>query len=87
LTGRDGALTPLIKKLLEASLEGEIKNHLSAESEKNNRRNGRNAKSDQLMAQSSASRITKYRYKILTRAMKERIRIIIQNYLKKWGLR
>ncbi len=24
LTGRDGALTPFIKKLLEASLEGEI---------------------------------------------------------------
>lgn len=44
LTGRDGALTPLIKKLLEASLEGEIENHLLAESEENNRRNGRNAK-------------------------------------------
>ncbi len=33
LTGRDGAFTPLIKKLLEASLEGEIENHLLAESE------------------------------------------------------
>ncbi|GFQ79655.1 uncharacterized protein TNCT_330531 [Trichonephila clavata] len=44
LTGRDGALTPLIKKLLEASLEGEIESHLLAESEENNRRNGRNGK-------------------------------------------
>ncbi len=44
LTGRDGAFTPLIKKLLEASLEGEIENHLLAESEENNRRNGRNGK-------------------------------------------
>ncbi len=44
LTGRDGALTPFIKKLLEVSLEGEIENHLSAKSEENNRRNGRNAK-------------------------------------------
>ncbi len=44
LTGRDGALTPLIKKLLEASLEGEIENHLLAKSEENNRRNGRNGK-------------------------------------------
>ncbi|GFR26126.1 putative transposase [Trichonephila clavata] len=33
LTGRDGALTPFIKRLLEASLEGEIENHLLAESE------------------------------------------------------
>ncbi len=30
--------------MLEVSLEGEIENHLSAESEENNRRNGRNAK-------------------------------------------
>lgn len=44
LTGRDGALTPFIKRLLEASLEGEIENHLLAESEENNRRNGRNGK-------------------------------------------
>lgn len=44
MTGADGALTPLIKKLLEASLEGEIENHLSAESEENNQRNGRNSK-------------------------------------------
>jgi Transposase and inactivated derivatives len=44
LTGRDGALTPFIKRLLEASLEGEIESHMSAKSEENNRRNGRNAK-------------------------------------------
>ncbi|RDD34553.1 Transposase [Wolbachia endosymbiont of Cylisticus convexus] len=44
LTGKNGALMPLIKKLLEASLEGEIENHLSNEDEENNRRNGRNAK-------------------------------------------
>lgn len=44
LIGRDGALTPFIKRLLEASLEGEIESHMSAKSEENNRRNGRNAK-------------------------------------------
>jgi hypothetical protein len=32
-------MVPLIKKLLEASLEGEIENHLSAESEGSNRKN------------------------------------------------
>lgn len=41
LTGRDRALTPFIKNLLEAGLEGETENHLLAESEENNRRNGR----------------------------------------------
>ncbi len=35
LTERDGALTPFVKRLLESSLEGEIKNHLSAKSEEN----------------------------------------------------
>ncbi len=44
LTGRDGALTPFIKRLLEASLEGGIESHMSAKSEENNRRNGRNGK-------------------------------------------
>lgn len=44
LTGRGGALTPFIKRLLEASLEGEIESHMSAKGEENNRRNGRNAK-------------------------------------------
>ncbi|OJH31214.1 Transposase, Mutator family [Wolbachia endosymbiont of Armadillidium vulgare] len=42
MTGKEGALTPFIKKLLEASLEGEIEHHLSGESEENNRRNGKN---------------------------------------------
>ncbi|GFQ68662.1 transposase for insertion sequence element ISRM3 [Trichonephila clavata] len=41
----DGALTPLIKKLLEASLEGEMESHLSNNrNEENNRRNGKNSK-------------------------------------------
>lgn len=43
LTGKDGILTPLIKEILEASLEGEMDNHLAeckAENEPN-RRNGR----------------------------------------------
>ncbi|WP_264720174.1 IS256 family transposase [Wolbachia endosymbiont (group B) of Eucosma cana] len=44
LMGKDGALTPFVKRLLEASLEGEIEHHLSTESEENNRRNGRNGK-------------------------------------------
>ena len=29
LTGKDGVLTPLIKQLLEAALEGEMASHLS----------------------------------------------------------
>ncbi len=41
LTERDGALTPFVKRLLEAILEGEIKSHLSAKSEENNRRNSK----------------------------------------------
>ena len=28
LTGRDGLLTPLIKELIEAALEGEIESHI-----------------------------------------------------------
>ena len=44
LTGKGGALTSLIKKLLEASLESEIENHLSSEDEENNRRNGKSSK-------------------------------------------
>lgn len=44
LTGKDGALTPLIKKLLEASLEGEMAHHLSNDSVVNNRRNGKSCK-------------------------------------------
>lgn len=44
LTGKDGALTPLIKKLLEASLEGEMTHHLSSERAVTNRRNGKSCK-------------------------------------------
>jgi transposase-like protein len=41
LTGKDGALTPLLKEILEAAMEGEIDHHLK-ETKKNtgNRRNG-----------------------------------------------
>lgn len=42
LEGKDGAITPLIKKLLESSLEGEIENHL--EESRPNRRNGHGKK-------------------------------------------
>ncbi|AXI24031.1 Mutator family [Cardinium endosymbiont of Sogatella furcifera] len=44
LTGKDGALTPLIKKLLEASLEGGMAHHLSNASAVHNRRNGKSCK-------------------------------------------
>ena len=44
LIGKGGALTPLIKKLLEVTLEGEIDNHLSSRSDEDNRRNGRGSK-------------------------------------------
>ena len=44
LTGKGGALTPLIKKLLEASLEGEMAHHLSGDSPEHNRRNGKSSK-------------------------------------------
>ncbi len=48
LVGHDGVFTPLLKKVLEASLEGEMDAHLSEtrESEKN-RRNGKNRKTVQ----------------------------------------
>ncbi|MFL3876531.1 hypothetical protein [Wolbachia endosymbiont of Trichogramma kaykai] len=39
LTGRDGTLTPFVKRLLEAILEGEIKITCRLKSEENNRRN------------------------------------------------
>ena len=38
LEGKDGAVTPLLKRLLEASLEGEMDAHL--EQSRPNRRNG-----------------------------------------------
>jgi putative transposase len=49
LLGRGGALTPLIKKLLEATLEGEMEAHLSDDTKKipGNRRNGKSYKTVQ----------------------------------------
>ncbi|EDP45862.1 IS256 family transposase [Rickettsiella grylli] len=47
LTGKDGILTPLIKQIIEASLEGELESHLLSESktpELSNRRNGKTSK-------------------------------------------
>jgi putative transposase len=46
LTGKDGVLTPLIKKILEAALEGEMDTHLSDCREQGlpNRRNGKQTK-------------------------------------------
>lgn len=44
LSGEDGIFTPLIKRLLESSLEGELDSHLS-EGEEPNRRNGKLPKS------------------------------------------
>jgi len=42
LSGKDGIFTPLIKRILEASLEGELDSHL--DSEEINRRNGKTGK-------------------------------------------
>ena len=42
LTGSDGVITPLIKRIIEASLEAEIEDHL--EQSDNNRRNGKSTK-------------------------------------------
>lgn len=45
LTGKNGVMTPLIKQVLEASLEGEMDEHLSQSKQSgNNRRNGRTRK-------------------------------------------
>jgi putative transposase len=45
LTGVDGIFTPLIKEVLEASLEGELETHLSREKiKRSNRRNGHTQK-------------------------------------------
>lgn len=42
MIGADGALTPLIKQIIEASLEGELEVHLDASEDlENNRRNGK----------------------------------------------
>lgn len=43
LTGKDGILTPLIKQLTEAALEGELESHL-ADEDRPNRKNGRTSK-------------------------------------------
>jgi len=40
ITGKDGVLTPLIKKLTEAALEGELDSHL-AQDVVPNRKNGK----------------------------------------------
>jgi putative transposase len=48
LTGKEGVLTPLIKKILEAALVGEIESHLS-ECDEQNKANRRNGKSKKLM--------------------------------------
>lgn len=48
LTGKDGVFTPLLKKVLEASLEGEMDEHLEETRGQNkNRRNGRTPKNIQ----------------------------------------
>ena len=46
LSGKDGVLAPLIKQIIEASLEGELDAHLEEEKslEKGNRRNGKSRK-------------------------------------------
>ena len=44
LSGTEGIFTPLIKRIIEASLEGELDSHLE-DSDSNNRRNGRMGKS------------------------------------------
>src|SRR6056297_263308 len=43
LTGKDGIMTPLIKQLTEAALEGELESHL-ADADTPNRKNGRTSK-------------------------------------------
>ncbi len=40
LSGKNGILTPLIKEILEASLQTELDTHLELPEEKNNRKNG-----------------------------------------------
>lgn len=45
LTGKDGVFTPLLKKIIEASLEGEMDSHLKGEGRSSkNRRNGKGRK-------------------------------------------
>ena len=42
--GKDGTVTPLLKRLIEASLEGEIAAHVTHTKDQANRRNGKNSK-------------------------------------------
>lgn len=44
LSGKDGVLTPLIKRIIERALQGELESHLDAEQEEPNRRNGKTSK-------------------------------------------
>ncbi len=45
LSGKDGVLMPLIKRIVEAALEGEVESHLDTEpSETKNRKNGKSSK-------------------------------------------
>ncbi len=44
LSGKDGVLTPLIKRIIEQALQGEIETHLEMEQEEPNRRNGKTSK-------------------------------------------
>lgn len=45
LTGKDGVFTPLIKRVIEAALEGEMDAHLEETRQENkNRRNGKSPK-------------------------------------------
>jgi putative transposase len=43
ITGKDGVLAPLVKRLTEAALEGEMESHLADEL-RANRRNGKSRK-------------------------------------------
>jgi len=42
--GLQSALSPLIKRVMEAALEGEMEAHLEEETSRKNRRNGRSCK-------------------------------------------
>lgn len=50
LLGKEGLLTPLVKQLLEAALEGEVETHLEVTPEEKNRRNGKSRKTVQFSA-------------------------------------
>ena len=44
LSGEDGILAPLLKRLLETGLQGELEGHLSNPEQRKNRRNGLSSK-------------------------------------------